>query len=280
MTRRAPAVLLLCIGAACAARTAAPTDTATTVDISAVRQAQRELAYQPTGNFQGHGAVDAICYWTGPFELPVDYAGLRFRQGRCPRRAAGQDVFLYEPEALAGRQTPVTTSLAEAAPARRAFVVAHEDFHDQPGVRQLEPALKEAYSTLAGLLTAAEAVRVEQGADSDAYREALREAELFRRKSQLVNRYHGRLVALYAELGAGRVSPQEALRKKALAFEELAAECAEVETRPRAFAVCPAVLNNAGLAFDATYTRRFEEAWAIYESTARNPAAAIALMRP
>lgn len=273
MTRAAAAVVLILCG--CAARQQPR------ADLAAVRAAEKSLAYEPTANFERHGSRVSyrVCYWTGPFELPEDYTGLEYREGRCPSRSAGRDVFLYEPEALAGRETPVTEALAEADPQRQAFVTAHEDFHEQPGVRELEPAMKEAYSTLAGLLTAAEAARLEHGDGSTEARDALAEAELFERKSRIVNRAHARLRALYARLDRGALSRREALGEKAAVFAELEAACAAVEPKPRAFAVCPAALNNAGLAFDATYTRRFDEAWELYESTGRDVAATVARLR-
>lgn len=268
----AAVVLILC---GCAARQPPQ------ADLSAVRAAEQALNYEPTANFERHGgrANYRICYWTGPFELPDDYTGLDYREGRCPSRSAGQDVLLYEPEALAGRETPVTGALAAADPQRRAFVTAHEDFHEQRGVRELEPALKEAYSTLAGLLTAAEAARIEHGDGSDEARAALAEAELFRRKSRIVNAAHARLRAVYARFDSGALSRREALAEKAAAFAELEAACTAVDPKPRAFAMCPAALNNAGLAFDATYTRRFDEAWALYEAAGRDAAATVARLR-
>ncbi|MBI1357375.1 MAG: hypothetical protein GC160_23790 [Acidobacteria bacterium] len=277
--RRALAVALalaLALGvAACAARQSPPTE------IAAVQRTEQDLGYEPTENFEQHQAKPGyrICYWTGPFELPVDYAGLQYREGKCPAKAAGQDVFLYEPEALAGRRAPVTAALAEAPEPRQAFVTAHEDFHDQPGVRQLEPARKEAYSTLAGLLTAAETAGREHGEDSEQARAARRELELFRTKSRLVNQAHAELGRLYERVRGGDLSPADGLRRKAAAFADLARECAAADPAPAAFALCPAVLNNAGLAFDATYTRRFEEAWALYEAAGRDAAATIAALR-
>ncbi len=276
MTARAQVVLIALLGMACAARQPVPP-----VDFSAVQAAERELDYEPTSNFERHGrrAGYRICYWTGPFELPDDYAGLRYREGKCPARSKGQDRFFYEPEALAGRDAPVTRSLAGAAEQRRSFVTAHEDFHEQPGVRELDSATKEAFSTLAGLLTAAEAARIAHGAESQEYRLAVDEAELFRRKSELVNRTHARLRELYSQVESGALSPREGLARKAEVFREMEAECAKFEPGPQAFGMCPAALNNAGLAFDATYTRRFEEAWAVYESAGRDPTETVKRLR-
>lgn len=273
MKAAASAVLLVLLGCAARRQPAA--------DLTIVRAAEHELRYQPTSNFARHDARAAyrICYWTRPFDLPADYTGLQYREGKCPSRAAGKDVFLYEPEALAGRETPLTQALADAGQSRQAFVTAHEDFHEQPGVRELSPALQEAYSTLAGLLTAAEAARLAHGAESAEYAAALAEAEAFRRKSRLVNDAHARLRRLYSRLRNGKITRQAALKQKAAAFADLQRRCASIQPQPRAFAVCPAVLNNAGLGFDATYTRRFEEAWAEYEAAGRDIAATVARLR-
>ena len=272
------AALLAALAAGCASRHA----TAPPASLSEVRQAEADLGFEPTKNFHRHGRRDAywLCYAAEKLDLPDDYSGLLRREGRgrgCPFDPRRYDVFVYPAEALAGREAPVTETLAAAEPARRDFVVAHEDFHDQPGVRELPATTKEAASMLAGLLAAAEAARAREG--ETAYRAALAEAEVFLAKSRLVNEARVRLRALYAQHRAGALEREAALQAKQALLDELARDCRALEPRPRAFDACPAVLNNAGVAFDATYTLDYPRMFEIYEQANRDAAAAIAALR-
>ena len=84
-----------------------------------------------------------------------------------------------------------------------------------------------------------------------------REAELFLRKAELVNAYHLEISTLYEDHRLKRVTRQEALQTKKKLFNELEEECRLIGPKPASFNPCPAVLNNAGLAFDRTYTKRY-----------------------
>ena len=264
----------LAAGAACAQRSE-PEPPA----IREVRQAEAELGFDPTRNFRQHGERRAyfLCYATGRLEIPDDYDGLRSdlsREPGCRFDPQKLDVFAYPAEAMAGREAPVTQSLAAAEPARRDFVVAHEDFHEQKGVRKLSPSLKEAVSMLAGFLTAAEAARLR--GEEAAAGQALAEADRFLEKAKQVNAAHERLRALYAAHARGETSEADALARKAEVFADLEHACATAPgTGPRAFHPCPAVLNNAGLAFDVTYTREYPRVHALFEQSGRDPKAAI-----
>lgn len=269
--------LLAALLAGCARRVGPAPDI-----VREVRQAEAALGYEPTRNFHRAGGRRAyyLCYATGRFELPEDYRGLRMdsgRNGACRFDPRKLDVLRYPAEALAGRAAPVTESLAEAEAQRRDFVVAHEDFHEQPGVRALEPALKEAASTLAGFLTAAEAARLR--GDAEAAGRALREADLFRAKARRINAVHTELRKLYAEHARGERSAAETLAAKTAAFKRLRAACSGLAESPRAFHPCPAALNNAGLAFDVTYTREYPRVHAVFEDSGRDAAATIAALR-
>jgi hypothetical protein len=161
--------------------------------------------------------------------------------------------------------------------------VAHEDFHEQQGVRELSPALKEAVSMLAGFLAAAEAARL-RGDEAEAV-QAVREADLFLEKAERINAAHARLAEVYSAYARREIGEGDALARKKAIFGELEASCsANIADGPRAFHLCPAALNNAGLAFDATYTREYPRVHAIFEGAGRDPAAAIealkALARP
>ncbi len=224
------------------------------------------MGFEPTPNFQRSGLESfEHCYYTEPLRLPDDYSGLWFKKGRdgaCPVDERKYDVFYYAPEALAGSAAAVTPALDAASPARRAFVVAHEDFHDQPGIRALPPQVKEAAATLAGFLVEREQSRP-AGARPNAPAPA---AVAFLEKSRLINRSHDSLSRLYEAWRAGEVSRRQALSRKREALEELADECGRAEVN-EAFSACPAAFNNAGLAFEATYTRMYPRLFAIYEAT-------------
>ncbi len=236
---------------------------------SSVRQTQdvaRELGFEPTPNFEQSGPEEfEHCYYTRILDLPADYSGLWFkrgRNGRCRIDRGKYDVLYYAPEALAGTETAATPALEQASETRRTFVVAHEDFHDQPGVREMPAALKEAAATLAGLL-----VEWERSRPADEAREALpaSAAVAFLAKARLTNRSHARLSELIARYRSGAVSRQEALAGKREIFAQLAEACGE---RPaiQSFAGCPAAFNSAGLAFEATYTRLYPDVFAVYEA--------------
>lgn len=208
----------------------------------------RNLGLERTGNFETTSAsVDTLCFAARRLELPEEYSQLRFRRvqnGPCPLDAAKWDVFRYQPEAVAGEEVGVTPELAAAPEQRASFVVAHEDFHDQPTMRSLPPGLHEPAATLAALLIAPGAF--------DEHHPAL----LYRRKAQLINRYRHRAAALYSRYRRREITEAAALEDKEKLFRELGAECLALPVA-LAYNPCPAVLNNAGLAFDATYTRLY-----------------------
>jgi hypothetical protein len=63
--------------------------------------------------------------------------------------------------------------------------------------------------------------------------------------------------ALYREFRSGAITQAETLEQKAGLFADLQRECAEILPDPVSFNKCPAAINNAGLAFDRTYTRNY-----------------------
>ena len=277
MVRLFAAVLLLL--SACAARREAEAP----ADIAAIREAERRLGVEPTGNFghASHRPAYGLCYFTGKLELPESYDGLRWKEiesGRCPADPDRFDVFTYRPEALAGRESPVTAALAESQPERAAFVIAHEDFHDQAEIRRLPASLDEAAATLAGLLTAIEHARLTAGSGSAAFEKANRAPAAFGRKAERVNAAFQRLRDLYSEAKAAGVSREGALERKREEFERLAADC-EGEERFESFHACPAALNNAGLAFDHTYTQDYPLLWEAHQALGGDAAGTVAFLR-
>ena len=149
------------------------------------------------------------------------------------------------------------------------MVVPHEDFHANKRLGKLPAAWGEASATLMGFLTAAEAARQQFGEKSEVYQNLRREPDLFARKSDIINSYHVQLSTLYAAMHAGQISERDALAQKKQAFDELAHACMAINPAPKSFNRCPAANNNAGLAFDATYTKYYPMMYQIYLAEGR-----------
>ncbi|HWR50928.1 MAG TPA: hypothetical protein VN428_07455 [Bryobacteraceae bacterium] len=231
--------------------------------IAAAKEFARSLGLPETGNFRrssDKSVASYRCYFTGKLELPSSYDKLELRQGSasgCPVDEREHDVFFYPIEAVASGKAEVTTALADATPERVLMVVPHEDMHGSSGIEKLGTELEESITTLIGFRTAAEFARSRYGDGSAVYRNLSAEAGLFLAKARIVNRYHSELTALYDDVRAGRVNREDALAGKARAFERLSKECGAIRPLPTSFNACPAVGNNAALAFDFTYTKHY-----------------------
>ena len=82
--------------------------------------------------------------------------------------------------------------------------------------------------------------------------------DLFLRKSVLVNQYYEKVSGLYRDfLESGALTSAQTLERKAELFADLRRSCAEIAPEPVSFNKCPAAMNNAGLAFDRTYTAHY-----------------------
>lgn len=254
--------ILTALWAASAARGADPEPV-----IRAVQAEEEAAGFKATGNFaRADFTVTAYyrCYYTGKLELPGSYDDLRLREGTrdgCRIDEKKYDVFFYPIEAVASGHAPVTRALAAATPQRLAAVVPHEDFHAQ--VRELPGRIAEAGSTLAGFLTGAAAL-------ADLGQPSSSEAELFLRKAALINRFYDELGAIYQSARARRISKTAALKAKAGVFRRLDAECRSIIPEPRSFNRCVSATNNAGLAFDHTYTEYYPLLYAVFESCGKN----------
>jgi putative cyclase/putative aminopeptidase len=231
---------------------------------------EQMLGVGATGNFlrysDGADAVDR-CYFTGQLELPVSYRGLQLTQEvreRCAARENKYDVFFYPVEAVASGSAAITPALAEATVERVLVVVPHEDFHSQPEARKSPPEIAEAAATLAGFLTASEFARAEYGETSEHFQRLNREARLFLRKAQVVNSYYDRLSSLYQSFRLRTINRETALARKAAAFAELQRDCSAITPEPASFNRCPAVMNNAGLAFERTYAQYYSMMFDVY----------------
>jgi hypothetical protein len=231
--------------------------------VSAVKRLEKKLGFRRTKNFHKESAEPAVayrCYYTGKLELPDSYDKLQLLQGTkagCPLDTTKYDVFFYPMDANASGKTPVTASLARESVERFLVVVPHEDFHANRELQKLPAPLSEAASMLVGFLTATEVARQKFGEESEVYDNLRREPELFFRKAEIVNRYHARLSRLYAAVRSGETAESNALAQKQQIFAEIQEACQTIQPDPKSFGKCLSASNNAGLAFDATYTRYF-----------------------
>lgn len=213
--------------------------------IQSAKTAEQAAGVKPTGNFSSADArVTAYyrCYYTGKLELPESYDGLKLRQGSkngCSLDPEKYDVFFYPIEAVASGHAPVTEALATAAPERIATIVPHEDFHSQ--IAALPDRIAEAAATLIGFVVGSAAIQ-----NND--------AELFLLKANLINRYYEQLQQIYAAARTRKLSKRAALEQKRSLFAALQLACASIP-EPRSFGKCVSAPNNAGLAFDYTYTK-------------------------
>jgi hypothetical protein len=240
--------------------------------IRAIKGLEKRLGFRTTHNFSHRSHKIAAyyrCYYTGKLELPESYEGLGLTEGSrngCPVNTQQYDVFFYPIEALASGKTPVTASLENATTERLLVVVPHEDFHACTEIEKLPASLNEAASTLVGFLTASEVAREEFGPSSEVFRHLTEEVDLFLQKAQIVNRYHAKLSALFAAARSGALPTQAALARKEELFAHMQSECKAISPAPHSFNQCLAANNNAGLAFDATYTRYYPLMYAFYKA--------------
>jgi hypothetical protein len=274
MLRNAGVLVVLVAVAGCAGRSR-PTLTPTSPSASAtppfvateviaeVKDFAIALGGQATENFVHHSdrqVSDNRCYFTGKLQLPEFYSSLRMVRedgDRCAARGTEHDVFFYPVQAVASGDEVITVSLAEASTERMLVVVPHEDFHNQREARTAPTEVAEAAATLVGFLTASGFAKDRFGPDSTTALTLARDAELFLKKSFLVNQYYEKVSGLYREFQSGALTQAQAFERKAELFHELQRSCAEIAPEPVSFNKCPAAMNNAGLAFDRTYTAHY-----------------------
>jgi len=243
------------------------------------------LGGEQTQNFLRYSArvsSDERCYFTGKLELPQLYSGLKLAredEARCMARATASDVFFYPVQAVASGEETITVGLAAAPVERLLMVVPHEDFHNQIQSLGLAADVAESAATLVGFLTASGFAREKFGEDSIAFRTLQGDIGLFLQKSIIVNRYYERVRDIYALFREGSLTQEKALDKKAEAFSDLELECSAITPDPVSFNKCPAAMNNAGLAFDRTYTRDYPFMHDVYVRLGRDPAAVVPALK-
>ena len=221
------------------------------------------LGGDATGNFvrsSNRRISDTRCYFTGKLELPAFYSALhmvREDEERCAARSSENDVFFYAVQAVASGEETITVSLAEASTERLLVVVPHEDFHTQNEARKAPTEVAEAAATLVGFLTASEFAKNRFGVESPTARTLALDADLFLRKSVLVNEYYEKVSRLYRDFRAGSLTSAQTIARKDELFAALHRDCTAIAPEPVSFNKCPAAMNNAGLAFDRTYTAHY-----------------------
>jgi len=231
--------------------------------IGELKAFEESLGGTQTENFlaySGRAQADERCYFTGKLQLPEFYSGLRLAredEARCSARSHEFDVFFYPVEAVASGQETVTVALAEAPIERVLVVVPHEDFHNQAEAKKAPTEVAEAAATLIGFLTASDFAREKFGESSTTYRSLDLDSQLFLLKSAIVNAYYDRLSDLYKAFRAGALTQEQTLAQKDELFAELRQSCSAISPDPVSFNKCPAAMNNAGLAFDRTYTSNY-----------------------
>jgi hypothetical protein len=232
--------------------------------IQAVKAEEQAAGIKPSGNFaRSDPAVTAYyrCYYTGKLELPQSYDQLKLKDGTkdgCPIDENKYDVFFYPIEAVSTGDVPVTQALAAASVERLATVVPHEDFHLQ--VSDLPDRVAEAATTLVGFLAGAAA------AETLGNTRLRDEADLFLRKAVMLNQYFDRLSKLYRSARSGTISKAGALDQKRELMTALLRECGSLQPEPRSFNRCASVANNAGIAFDYTYTRDYPVVYRVFQA--------------
>jgi hypothetical protein len=268
-------VLLLPIAAAaaCSPKTSpAATPSPPPQLIQEMKAFERSQGFEPTKNFGHVGGPDAIyrCYFAGKLVLPDSYQQLRVAEGKesgCAIDEEKYDVFFYPIEAIATGSVPVTPSLSRASQERMLVVVPHEDAHSQRAIRKAPPEIAEATATLIGFVTAAQFAKANYGPSSAVARELEGEAGLFLTKANVVNAYWDKLSALYRSFGKGQITAAQALDGKQRLFAELREACTAIRPDPVSFNKCPAAMNNAGLAFDRTYTREYPQVFERFQAS-------------
>jgi hypothetical protein len=240
--------------------------------VSELKAFAEAMGGEPTDNFLSHSTrvvADERCYFTGKLQLPEYYSHLRLvreDETRCTSRSPEFDVFFYPVQAVATGEETITVSLAEAPTERVLVVVPHEDFHNQSAARNAPTEVAESAATLVGFLTASVFAKEKFGEDSTTSRLLAQDVDLFLRKSFIVNAYYDRVSDLYRSYRDGALTQEQTLAKKSELFAELQQSCSAISPDPVTFNKCPAAMNNAGLAFDRTYTRHYPLMHDLYTS--------------
>jgi len=277
LRRTALLILIACATACSLKKPPAAAPFANQQIVAEMKDLQKALGFEDTKNFVRLAEQPTAiyrCYFTGKLELPDSYRQLRFVQGDASGCAVDEqkyDVFFYPAEAMASGSMPVTPALAEASVARLLVVVPHEDFHNQRVLRKTPPEVAEAAATLVGFVTASEFAKQQYGPGSSLSQRLEGESHVFLTKAIIVNAFYDKLSALYHSYRGRHMTRTQALAEKQKLFAELQQQCAAIVPEPVSFNKCPAAMNNAGLAFDRTYTREYPRVFEGHDASGDDP---------
>jgi len=236
--------------------------------IAKIKKYEKGIGFRAMKTFQKYsGKQDSyyLCYYTGKFELPDSYEGLKFKDGNengCDIDEQKYDVLFHAAEVVAGEKTPITPSLLRSSTERFIMAVLHEDFHEQVRDKLPNEAMNESFATFIGLAAASQFARDEFGETSEAYINLSGDTENFLQAAHLANGYHKKLGVIFKSHHDDAITARHAATKKAKIFSQLKIECNELPT-PTTVWRCPG-FNNAHLAFSVTYSRHYPLAYELY----------------
>ena len=215
---------------------------------------QQDLGLNETDNFktysdkiEGYDYFFYTPYTTLPHSL--DDPLLLCSKGRPENYdLEGYDVFFYSIQAIAGVETPITSSLMRAPLSRFIHIVFHEDWHEQIDLSKgIEEPSAEIISYNAALIFAEKKF----GRDSVAYKTLNEQYGNKLRLSLVYQQYYDKFSELYAQYHSGEITEERTISRKVELIESMGIELEEIR------GVRPDQLNNAYIAFQMTYFRHF-----------------------
>jgi hypothetical protein len=243
-----------------------------------IKEFEKRLGFAETENFlttsEETEAYDYYFY-TPSLEMPysLDDPALQFGTGTRETVSFDPDqydAYFYSIPALAGIKTPVTRSLLEAPLYRFIHIIFHEDW--QEGL-DLPLGIAEPSAELVGYAASTLFAEEKFGRDSEIYRAVQSQFENRLLESKVYRDYYEKLSDLYARYGAGKISRQEALVKKASLLEAMGNELYQI------WGGKPDQLNNAFIAFQMTYLRHFPLMYEVFSATGFDLQRTMAILR-
>ncbi len=222
--------------------------------VEEIKAFQQDLGLDETDNFKSYSdeleSYDYFFYTpytTLPYSL--DDPLLLCSKGKPENyNMEGYDVFFYSIQAIAGVETPVTSSLMQAPLSRFIHVVFHEDWHEQvDSSKGIEEPSAEIISYNAALLF----TEKKFGRDSVVYKTLNEQYDSKLRLSLVYQQYYDSLSELYTQYHSGEITEESTIPRKAELIESMGDELEEI------WGTRPDQLNNAYIAFQMTYFRHF-----------------------
>ncbi len=222
--------------------------------VEEIKAFEQELDLKETDNFKTYSdELESYDYFFYTPQLTIPYSLddplLLCSKGKPEDyNMEGYDVFFYSIQAIAGVETPVSSSLMQAPLSRFIHVVFHEDWHEQiDSSKGIEEPSAEIISYNAALLF----TEKKFGRDSVIYRTLNEQYDSKLRLSLVYQQYYDKLSELYAQYHSGEITEESTLSRKAELIEAMGGELEEI------WGTRPDQLNNAYIAFQMTYFRHF-----------------------